>query len=405
MGAGAGVAGVAGCLSGDSGSAGSISLGVLMPLSGPYSVYGGNMEQAIELAVSHVQEGDTYEGEVEATYDDTATDPGTGQQRAQEMIRQDGVDIIAGGFSSSVSMAIHQFARQDDVPFMNYAGTPRITGPECSPYTFNTDGTIIQATNGSLGYALRSGRGSTVYHIAADYEYGQQGQAFIEDRLVPEEDAELVGSDFVPLGKGSYQDVIAKAKDSGADIVQFTMGGSDAISIYQQSEQYGLLDEAVCSFPLGDLPTGQALPASVLSHDNFLATVPWYWEHGSDSSQDFTDAFVAEYDEKPYGFSAVAYQSIITLFDAISSIGGELTDETIEDWRAEMEGKEMVPQLWGQGSYIRACDHRGSMPAQSVTGLPEDEIDPEEQRFFEILNTPEAPDEYMQSCADTGCNL
>ncbi|MFB6123299.1 MAG: ABC transporter substrate-binding protein [Haloferacaceae archaeon] len=399
---------LAGCAGGIGGGGGdSVKLGVALPTSGPYGAVGQSMQKGVKLGIRHTMERDAFEGEIEAVYRDTKTDPGTGRKRAQELVNQESVDIIAGAWSSSVGLAIESFVKEQEIPFLTYIGTNKITGEKCSKYTFDNDASAAQQAGGSLGYALRQGLGKTVYQLVADYEWGQSHNRYIKNTLLPRHDAELVGSSFVPLGKGDYSDVMATAKDSGADIVYLTFAGSDAVTAIKQAEQFGVMDQSVCPAPLTGIVTGGAVPPRALAHENFIGATPWYWSYDqAEASTKFRQEFHDEFGENPYGFAAVAYQSIRTAFDAMGNANGTLSSTEDKDaWQSNMEGKKLIPQIWGKGSTWRACDHRATVPHMAVRGLPKGERNDENQKLYKILDVPDQPDALMRKCSETGCSL
>ena len=98
----ASVAGLAGCL-GDSGS-NEIQLGLLMGVTGGLSALGPPIRSGAEGAVEQINEGDT-DWSVDTRFEDTGTDPDTGQDGAQAIVDA-GYPMFVGALASGVSIPV-----------------------------------------------------------------------------------------------------------------------------------------------------------------------------------------------------------------------------------------------------------------------------------------------------------
>lgn len=400
-GAGLTVSSFAGCLSGQRADD-SIFFGTTLPLSGPFSAVGQNIQQAVELAVSHTNEqGDAGESEVSVKFADTKTDPSTGQQRAREFI-QDGADFLAGSFSNSVALSIGELASREELLYVNLGGGNSTTGEDCRSNVFVSATNAAQQASGSLGYVLTEGLGDSVYTISSDYSWGQDHKEWDEQYLAPEYGAEFLGNTWTEIGQSDFGQALAEARNSGADIIMFNQAAGDHVNSANQAHEFNMFDDFVCVWPATGITEAAAIGQDIISHENFYAGAVWYWEHETEESQAFVDAYSKEYDERPYGFSACMYVGVRSVLAAIGDSG---TTEK-RRLRQELEGSELFPQLWGVNEQFRACDHASTIPTMTVTGKEQSEFNKEEQNHFEILDFPEnVEEEQMRACEQTGCEM
>lgn len=396
--AGAALASAAGCL-GESGDDDTILIGGTIPSSGPYGEIGLNQRAGVELAVDHANEEGNIEQDVEVEFVDTETAPDVGRRRAQELLN-DGADFLVGNFSSDVALSISELAERENVIYTCVGGSNAITGEDCRPNTFNAGNSAVMQTSGGLRYVLEEGLGETVYELSADYSWGQSIQEWNEEVIVPEFDAEYLGNTWTELGQSDLSSELTTARESGADIISFNHFSSDHVTSANQAAEFDILDDFVCVWPATEIIDAAQIGPNILSHDNFYASTPWYWEHDASPAEEFSDQFYEQFDERPLGFTASIYSGLRTTLDAIAEVG--TTDA--EEVRSALEDRELFPQLWGTGERFRACDHRATISTFTVQGRDPDEVD--DQNFFEIINVPENPeDTQMRTCDETGCEF
>lgn len=396
---GAALTSMGGCL-GDSGGGGdSLLLGATVPESGPYGEIGLNQRDGIELAVEHVNEEGGLDRDVEVEFADTQTEPDVGRRRAQELI-DNGAEILVGNFSSSVALSIGELAQREGVIYICVGGSNAITGEDCQPNMFNAGNSAVQQTSGGLRYVLNEGLGESVYELSADYSWGQSIQNWNETEIAPEFNAEYLGNTFTGLGQNDYSSELTTATDSGADIISFNHFASDHVTSANQAAEFGVLDDFVCVWPATGIIEASQISQDILSHENFYASAPWYWQHDAPDAKEFSDAFHEAYDERPLGFTASIYAGLRTCLDAVADIGTTKDGEL----RSELEGKELTPQLWNVDERFRECDHRATISTFTVKGRLASEV--EDQNYFKIINAPQNPEEsQMRTCDQTGCTF
>ena len=167
VGAGA-LAGAAGCLGGIGGGGGgddTVTVGAVYPLSGSVAETGQNIQKFIESAVDDIINVENSEleslslapeaglsnlggAEVEVVFADHRGDPGQGRAEAERLMQEENVDMLVGGYHSSVTKTISAAAEREGVPHVNFeSSSPDLTergleyfwriGPHDGTYTQN----------------------------------------------------------------------------------------------------------------------------------------------------------------------------------------------------------------------------------------------------------------------------
>lgn len=117
---------------GSGGDVGTLKVGVLVPLTGDLSPFGGPNAKAAELGASQVNAAATEAGvdlTLELTTEDSKTDPQAAQEGATKLVESDGVNVMAGPMASSETIAVAENVTVDaGVPVITPSGTsPEIT--------------------------------------------------------------------------------------------------------------------------------------------------------------------------------------------------------------------------------------------------------------------------------------
>ncbi|MCW8173572.1 twin-arginine translocation signal domain-containing protein [Natrialba swarupiae] len=190
----AGVAGFAGCVSetedngngggnrngGDDGEIGTVTFGVLSPVSGGFSPQGGPQRQGAETAVEYINESDEFDFEIEAVYEDTETEPSVGRRRAQRVVEETKPSI------SSVQSTRLSPSRFRSTPpakrLFTSGGAAMELTEECNAYTFRNETNTAQQASGLSEWILEEGYENVWIHTA-DYAYGNSAVEEIEASL------------------------------------------------------------------------------------------------------------------------------------------------------------------------------------------------------------------------------
>lgn len=227
---------------------GAIRLGSILDTSGIFDAYGKPMDMALRLAVGEINDAGGLLGrQVEIVDYDTQSDMALYTQYAQQLTRQDDVDVVHGGILSASREAIRQTMRRAEVP---YFYNVLYEGGVCDRNIFINGVTPAQQVEALVPFAM--GRsGPKVYILAADYNYGQITARWIR-KFVQDNGGEVVGTDFFPLDVSDFGATIAKVQSAGPDLVIAPLVGGAHLSFFRQWAAAGMKDRiALASTTMG----------------------------------------------------------------------------------------------------------------------------------------------------------
>jgi branched-chain amino acid transport system substrate-binding protein len=308
---------------------GTVKIGLLATLEGPFAAGGADGMRGAELALK--QRGGMAGGrKVEIIKASSNANPDVAVNATRKLVEQDKVDIMVGPLSGGEGIAVKNYSKtQPQVTFINGgSGAQATTLVDPSPnfFRFNTEGAQWMVGLGKA--AIDKGYKRTMI-IAEDYAFPySQVQGFMAEycRL----GGKVPVKAWVPLGGKDYASTIARIpKDVDALLV--VLGGADAVNFLNQYEAAG-----------GDKPMmGGSITVSqdVLNYrgkrrDSLVGTISAGPLADSFDGADWR-AFVADYQKNypvkdggypsPSLFALVYYTNMKAALDALDAVKGDLS--------------------------------------------------------------------------------
>jgi branched-chain amino acid transport system substrate-binding protein len=227
---------LAGCSGGSASGDDTIKLGVLEDRSGNFALVGDPKHKASLLAIEEINNNGGIDGKQIEVFD---PDPQSDNQRYQEltrrMINQNNVDALWAGYSSATREAIRPIIDRED---QLYFYTTQYEGGVCDKNVFAVGPTARQQLGSVLPYLVEE-YGSDIYTIAADYNFGQLSADWVKV-LANENNANVIGEEFIPLSNSQFGSTINRILEADPDFVMSMLVGANHTSFYEQKASAGL---------------------------------------------------------------------------------------------------------------------------------------------------------------------
>ncbi len=223
-----------------------IRLGVLYPIAGTGAVYGVPAMFGHDLAVDEINAAGGVNGQQLATFKrDTKLKPAAAAAAAKELITKDGVNVLIGGLSSAVGLAISEVARQEKVVYIaTIPKTIQMTTTKLHDHVFRTashtdfEGDAMAQIVAELGI-------EKLCDIQLDYAYGHDLGSGIKKALARHApDTELVIELRPKLGATDYNVFISQILGAECDGITSGLWGSHFVNFAQQAKPFDLFDRA-----------------------------------------------------------------------------------------------------------------------------------------------------------------
>ncbi len=360
-----------------------LKIGVLGDFSGPLAEFGPLTRNAVELAITHLNEAGGVNGQdVVFVTGDTRVDPTQAVEEARRLIDVEGVHAIAGPLASSVTLAvIESVAREAGIPMISPSATsPALSTANDNGYLFRS--TISDAAQGVVLAQLATDEGlSNVGVLFRDDAYGQGlsevfGSAF---------GGTVTAVAYNPDGQASYLAELQRAAGGGAEVLV-------AIAFPEEAEVFlreAIENDIFARFLFVDGTKSQDLVDAIGGGflDGSKGTAP-----GSGPASPATEAWNASYIDA-YGalptlpFVRETYDAVIAI--ALAAAAAESTDgAAIRDQLTRIAtpgGTTVIPGPDGIRAALEALDDGDDINYDgAATTLDWDEVGDVTSGFIEI---------------------
>ena len=312
--------------SGASGDSGTITLGMIGPLTGSVAVYGTHIENGVKLAIEEINAagGVTLSDGAHQLAVEVKDDQGDSTEcvNAMNALISDGIQLVVGSATSGCTSAITSIANSEGVVMITPSGTADSL-TTAMDYVFRT--CFRDSFQGELAaqYALDEGytKVGVVYCSADTYSAGLR-DAFIA--ACQDKGLDVVAEESVAtMTEVDYTNQFNKMVSAGAELV-FTPFYYDVMGPYLVPQARSAGFTGVLLGGDGVDSTETTIPAGAdLSVYNDVYFVNHYSTElaTSDVSKNFVESYEAKYGDTPNNFDALAYDAVYVYKAAMEACG------------------------------------------------------------------------------------
>ena len=343
-----------------------ITIGLDVPLSGPYADQGADQLRAYQLAIEEINaHGGIMGMNVKYTQADDQTKAGVAVENAQRMIERDGAVMITGGSSTGTAVAVSGLCQQKGVIFMaTLTHGDETTNQNCHKHTFRRYNDAYMSAQ-SLARTLVTKYGSgNWFYITADYAWGHSVYDNITQVVVPK-GSKTIKNVLTPFpGTKDFSPMLQQAQAAKPDVLVLTEFGADMVTCLNQAAQFGLTKSTKILVPLVDEYMAKGTKDNF---DNVVSTAPFYWKYHAakyPGAKKFVDAFQKKYGFPPSNGAETAYADIYIYKMAVEKAGSidpakviNVLETTKFQFTKEME-------------WYRKEDHQGVNSCLVLEGIP-----------------------------------
>ena len=296
-----------------------VKVGVIVTLSGPAAVLGGQVRDGFNLAVKTL--GGKLGGiDADVIVVDDELKPDVAVTKVKELIERDHVNFVVGPVFSNILMAIHKPVVESNAFLISpNAGTSSFAGKECNPNFFVTSYENDQVHEVLGKYAQDKGYKSA-FLMAPNYQAGKDALAGFKHEFK----GEIVDEVYTPLGQLDFSAELAKIAADKPDAFFTFMPGGMGVNLVKQYRQAGLASIPFLSAFTADEST---LPAEKDAAIGFLGGADWAPDMDNPQTKAFVKAYEAAYGAVPGSYAMQAYDAAMLIDSAIKDAGGKLSDK------------------------------------------------------------------------------
>lgn len=338
-----------------------VKIGHVDSFSGVYAAAGSSQQTGLEAALELAMKKNNRIKYAILKGDD-AGKPATGVNEAKRLVLQSNVDVLCGGLSSAVGLAVSATAEELGTLFVAI-GThdTNITGKLVNRVCFRTTASLQMLANATCPSLLTYGK--KWYFIVADYAFGTDGRDRFKKILLAH-GGEVSGEDLHPLGATEYSSYMTKASNSDADVMVFCNYGPDTQNSVKAFVEKGLHHK----MKVGGILCGNEVAVGMPTEE--IVGSLWGYIWGPDAGGVRT-TFI--YDQiapraKDFPPNWRQYLGFITGEQLVDRLGAAGTTDT-ETLVRSFEGHHYDCGK-PQPAYWRACDHEAVQETYAGILLP-----------------------------------
>jgi len=313
-----------------------IKIGLIVPMTGPFSYMGRQIGAGVSQYVA--EHGDTVAGcKVQIVQKDDAGVPDTTRRLAQELVSNDKVAVLAGFGLTPQAFAVAPIATQGKTPMvvMN-AATSSVT--EKSPYIVRTSMTLPQVTVGVAHWAANNNI-KKVVSLVSDYGPGIDAETTFKEQFTAK-GGEVVEALRMPMITNDFAPYLQRAADAKPEaIFVFLPAGDSAAVFMKQFSERGLDKAGIKLLGPGDIvdddvlgQMGDAALGTITSHHYSAA-------HPSAMNKKFVDAIEkANKGMRPSFMAVGGYDGMRVIMEGLKATncaGGEALVNAMKGQRFE----------------------------------------------------------------------
>jgi branched-chain amino acid transport system substrate-binding protein len=307
-------------------NSGTVTVGFISPVTGFAAALGTDMKNGWDLYWE--QNGDEVGGvTVETVYEDGAGDPDVALTKAQRLVEQEEVDIVAGPVLANTAYAVANYVAGQGIPTLNITGADDLTQRQADPLILRAGYTSSQSNFPAGQWAYEQGYRNAVT-LCPDYAFGWEScGGFVSSFTAA--GGEVSEQLWNPLGTQDFSTYVSQIQSLNPDVVFIgSAGGPDAILFYNSWLDFGAQDIPLvgnCCF--ADEVFTREVGERAVGVQSFT-----YWAAGRESAatSEFVEAYEEKHGEIPSLYAAGSYLMAQIVARTLEETGGTVDESFME---------------------------------------------------------------------------
>jgi ABC-type branched-subunit amino acid transport system substrate-binding protein len=291
-----------------------VLIGLNVPQTGPYALQGKDQINAYALAKLEIeQQGGILGRQIRYLVGDSQSSPEVSIRNVKQFI-EEGVDMVTGGSSSAVAIAVSNLCQSQSKLFMaTLTYSNDLTTKDAHRFTFRETYNSWMASKALSKHLNTHFPGKKYFYVTSDYSWGWTTRDSMKQFTGTREASDVLMPFGEPIGSPRYRAAIQKAMDERAEVLVLVLFGRDMMAALQECMSMGVRHRMQIVVP--NLEMHMVLGSSDESTDGILGAVPWYWQipykYGFEGGKRFVESYRARYGKPPCSGAATAYTNIM----------------------------------------------------------------------------------------------
>jgi branched-chain amino acid transport system substrate-binding protein len=291
-----------------------VIIGLNVPLSGPYVLQGKDQLNAYSLAKEEIDaSGGILGRKIRFLIADSKSDPKVSVENAKNFVAQ-GVDMITGGSSSGVAVAVSAYCQEQKKLFMaTLTYSNDTTGKDAHRHTFRETYNAWMGATALGRYLKKRFPNKKYFYVTSNYTWGWTTRDSMKRFTSSEAATDFLIPLGAPIDSPLYRQGVQKALDEKAEVLVLVLFGRDMMAGLQACMDLGVKDKMQVVVP--NLELNMGLGAGKEANAGILGAMPWYWEvpgkYGFEKGKAFVEKYRARFGFPPCSGGGTAYTNLM----------------------------------------------------------------------------------------------
>ncbi|WP_127484039.1 branched-chain amino acid ABC transporter substrate-binding protein [Paenibacillus ehimensis] len=317
-----------------------IKIGMMFALSGNEAKMGQDMKQAAELAAEEINAAGGINGsKIKLVAQDDACDPQTATAAANKLVSE-GVTAVVGGYCSGAAIPATGVFHQNGIPTVITAANSQKIADQKFPEIFMINGTGVHQAQMATEYMVNKNQAKKIAIIHDNSAFAKDlGE--VTKKQVESAGGKVVVFDAVNPDETDFSSLVSKLKQAQPDATYWTAyykGGGLFIKQFKQQGVSGIIGvgDGANDKMLIDIAGKEAAEGTFITNSPTAEFLP--------EAKKFIDDYKAKFSQEPGPYSALQYDGIKLMADAIKRAGS--TDKkAITEALAKTDLKTLTGQV------------------------------------------------------------
>ena len=295
-------------------SATSVKIGIPAPLSLGSAEYGEFMKQGATIAADEINaQGGVNGRKLELVFEDSQGQPAEATKTAERLLIRDQVSVITDAFNSSATLAVAQVAKRENAPMVVGLSTADAITASGNPNVFRVCAPNTQLSELLSEYLLQHNKPATVAYVYEKTDFGTNLANVVRQRL-ESGGVKTVAYEGINQHDTDFLSLISKLKTLKPEMVFFAVIADSALPFLRQAQQADFKARWANAVSLSNPKFLQ--DAGNLA-DGFIGITHFEATTAQGAAKTFVDDFKSKYGQTPTHYSAVYYDTIRVIADAM----------------------------------------------------------------------------------------
>jgi branched-chain amino acid transport system substrate-binding protein len=291
-----------------------VIIGLNVPLSGPYVLQGKDQLNSYALAKEEIDAAGGILGKkIKFLIADSKSDPKVSVENVKKFIAE-GVDMVTGGSSSGVAVAVSALCQEQKKLFMaTLTYSNDTTGKDAHRHTFRETYNAWMSAVALGRYLKKNFPNKKYFYVTSDYTWGWTTRDSMKKFTGSEAATDVLIKLGTPIDSPLYRDAVRKAIDEKAEVIVLVLFGRDMMAGVQACTELGVKDKMQIVVP--NLELNMGMGAGLQANAGILGAMPWYWEvpykYAFEKGKAFVEKYRKRFGSAPCNGGATAYTNLM----------------------------------------------------------------------------------------------